>query len=82
MARSLIARHLVAMGGTPVYHEGYVTDNGNMILDVHNLDIADPVTMEAELSHLPGVVCNGLFARRPADVLLAASPSGVITKTR
>lgn len=79
MARSYVARQLVALGGQPVYREGFVTDNGNQILDVHGLSIVDPVTMESELNQLAGVVTVGLFARRPADVLILGSPSGVQT---
>jgi len=79
MARSYVARQLVAIGGQPVYREGFVTDNGNQILDVHGLAIVDPVTMESELNQLAGVVTVGLFARRPADVLILGSPSGVKT---
>ena len=77
MARSLVARKLVAAGGRPVWREGFVTDNGNQILDVHHLDIVDPVALERELNQFPGVVSVGLFARRPADLLLVADGSGV-----
>jgi len=77
MARSLVARALVRLGGRPVLREGVVTDNGNVILDVHGLAIADPAALESELNQLPGVVTNGLFARRPADVLLLGTPEGV-----
>ncbi len=77
MARSLVARQLVRLGGQPVWREGIVTDNGNVILDVHNLEILDPPALETEINQLPGVVTVGLFARRPADVLLVAGPSGV-----
>ncbi len=77
MARSLVARAIVKLGGRPVLREGFVTDNGNVILDVHGLAIADPVALESELNQLPGVVTNGLFARRPADVLLLGTPQGV-----
>ena len=79
MARSYVARQLVKMGGTPVLREGFTTDNGNLILDVHNLDILDPVQMETEMNQLTGVVTVGLFARRPADVLLLGTPDGVQT---
>jgi ribose 5-phosphate isomerase A len=81
MARSYVARQLVKLGGQPVYREGVVTDNGNVILDVHNLAIMDPVALETEINGIVGVVANGLFARRPADVLLVSSPSGVETLT-
>ena len=76
MARSYVARELVRLGGRPVYREGVVTDNGNPILDVHGLSITDPVKLEAEINLIVGVVCVGLFARRPADLLLLGSPSG------
>ena len=71
MARSLVAREIVAKtGGQPVWREGVVTDNGNVVLDVHNLRIVDPVGLERELNQVPGVVSVGLFARRPADVVI------------
>ena len=71
MARSLVARRIVALtGGQPVWRDGVVTDNGNLVIDVHNLSITDPVAMERELSQVPGVVSVGLFARRPADVVI------------
>jgi ribose 5-phosphate isomerase A len=77
MARSYVARELVKLGGEPVLREGFTTDNGNVILDVHNLDILDPVELESTMDHITGVVTNGLFARRPADVLLVGTESGV-----
>jgi ribose 5-phosphate isomerase A len=70
MARSFVARQVVERGGRPVWREHIVTDNGNCILDVHDWKIADPVAMEAELNQITGVVCVGLFARRPADIVL------------
>ena len=70
MSRSTVARQLVALGGTPVLRENFLTDNGNEILDVHDLEIDDPAALEAALNHLPGIVTNGLFALRPADQLL------------
>lgn len=79
MARSYVARQLVAMGGNPVYRDGFVTDNGNQILDVHNLQILNPVELEQQLNNIVGVVTNGLFACRPADVLLLGTPGGVKT---
>ena len=79
MARSYVARELVKLGGNPVYREGVVTDNGNVILDVWNLDIAVPRQMEERLNNIVGVVTNGLFALRPADVLLVGTPDGVKT---
>jgi ribose 5-phosphate isomerase A len=77
MARSLVARKLVSLGGQPEWREGFTTDNGNWILDVHNLDLVDPVAMERSINDLPGVVTCGLFAIRPADLVLVAGPSGV-----
>jgi ribose 5-phosphate isomerase A len=82
MARSLVARRLAARGGQPVWREGFRTDNGNEILDVHNLKITDPVALEAEIGLLAGVVEVGLFARRGADVLLVAGDGGVQTLKR
>jgi ribose 5-phosphate isomerase A len=79
MARSHVARRLTAMGGKPVWRENFVTDNGNVILDVHNLDIVEPAKLETELNQIPGVVCNGVFALRPADVLLVGGDQGVET---
>lgn len=79
MARSYVARELVKLGGQPVYREGFTTDNGNVILDVHNLEILNPVEIEQTLNNLTGVVTNGLFARRPADVILMATQEGVQT---
>ena len=71
MARSLVAREILARtGGQPVWRDGVTTDNGNVILDVHGLSIVDPVGLERELAQIPGVVCVGLFARRPADVVI------------
>ncbi len=77
MARSMVAREIVKLGGQPIYREGFVTDNGNDILDVHNLRIMEPAKLEQELNNIPGVVTNGLFALRPADVLLLGSEDGV-----
>ena len=79
MARSLVARELTAMGGRPLWRQDCLTDNGNHILDVHGLKIDDPVSLERELNQLPGVVTVGLFAARPADVLLMGVESGVQT---
>jgi ribose 5-phosphate isomerase A len=79
MARSYVARRIVRMGGQPELRQGFTTDNGNVILDVHNLDILEPAKIESELNQITGVVCNGLFARRPADVLLVGRDSGVET---
>ena len=77
MARSYVARELVKMGGKPIWREGFITDNGNLILDVHNLEIMEPVKLETQLNEITGVVTNGLFAARPADVLLLGSNEGV-----
>ncbi len=79
MARSYVARRIVRLGGQPELRDGFTTDNGNIILDVHNLDILEPPKIEAELNQIAGVVCNGLFAQRPADVLLLGRDSGVET---
>ena len=81
MARSYVARQMVKLGGQPVLRQGFTTDNGNLILDVHNLEIIDPPKLEAELNNIAGVVTNGIFALRPADVLLLGTPEGVQTIT-
>ena len=81
MARSSVARQLVALGGQPRLREGFTTDNGNVILDVHGLQIMNPVELESALDHIAGVVTNGLFARRAADVLLLGTAEGVKTLT-
>ena len=77
MARAQVARELARLGGTPVLREGFVTDNGNLILDVHGLEIVDPVDLETRIDQIVGVVTNGLFARRPADVCLLGAATGV-----
>ena len=82
MARSQVARELVKLGGQPKLREGFVTDNGNVILDVAGLDIVDPVAMESKINQIVGVVTNGLFAARPANVLLLATADGVKTYQR
>lgn len=82
LARAQVGRALAAMGGRPVWREGVVTDNGNVILDVYDLAIVRPAEMESDINQIAGVVTNGLFARRPADVLLLGAPSGVETFTR
>lgn len=79
MARSYVARQLVKLGGHPVYRENVVTDNGNHILDVHGLHIVDPVSLEQTLNQIAGVVTVGLFAQRPADVLIVGTDSGAKT---
>ena len=70
MARSVVAKQLIKLGGEPIYREGYVTDNGNVILDVHHLTIEKPIAMEEAINNIPGVVGNGIFALRPADMVL------------
>src|SRR5688572_31317893 len=82
MARSYVARELVKLGGVPEWRPNFVTDNGNAILDVWNLHIAKPVELEQRINQIPGVVTNGLFAQRGADVLLLGTANGVQTKKR
>ena len=82
MARSHVGRELVRLGGNPALRQGFSTDNGNLILDVHGLSIADPVDLEARINQIVGVVTNGLFARRGADVLLLGTVGGVRTMVR
>jgi len=77
MAQEMVARRMLKMRGQPVWREGFVTDNGNHILDVHNLQIANPIDMEMRINRIPGVVTVGLFADRPADILLIADDDGV-----
>jgi ribose 5-phosphate isomerase A len=79
MARSYVARELVALGGDPVYRQDFVTDNGNVILDVHNMNIQSATALEERINNIVGVVTNGLFACRPADVLLMGTSEGVKT---
>ncbi|VAX12682.1 Ribose 5-phosphate isomerase A [hydrothermal vent metagenome] len=81
MARSMVARELVKLGGQPVLREGFTTDNGNVILDIHNMEIMEPTKLEQSLNNIPGIVTNGLFALRPADVLLLGTEDGVKTLT-
>ena len=81
MAKSYVARQLVKLGGNPLLREGVITDNGNVIIDVHDLKIENPVDMERKINQLAGVVTNGLFAQRGADVLLLGSESEVTTIT-
>jgi ribose 5-phosphate isomerase A len=81
MARSYVAREIVLLGGQPALRQGFITDNGNVILDVHNLQIMNPVELEATLNQITGVVTNGLFARRSADTLLLGTDNGVRTIT-
>lgn len=80
MSRSHVARELVKMGGQPIWREGFVTDNGNVILDVHNLDLSEPMKIEEEINQITGVVTNGLFAYRGADVVLVATQDGVVER--
>jgi ribose 5-phosphate isomerase A len=79
MARSYVARQLVKLGGDPVYREGVVTDNGNIIIDVYNMKIINPKELEDQINKIVGVVTNGLFANRGADILLIGTPDGVKT---
>jgi len=82
MARSYVARKLVGLGGEPVWRQDFVTDNGNYILDVHGMDIVDPKGLETQINQITGVVTNGLFAQRPADLLLLGTSEGVKTLSR
>jgi ribose 5-phosphate isomerase A len=82
MARSHVARQIVKLGGDPVYRERFITDNGNIILDVHNMSIVDPRELETQLNQITGVVTNGLFALRPADKLILGTKDGIRTLTR
>ncbi|MBT8084934.1 MAG: ribose-5-phosphate isomerase RpiA [Woeseia sp.] len=77
MAQSYVARQVIKLRGTPVWRENFVTDNGNHILDVSNLSIANPPELETRLNQIPGVICNGIFAQRPADILLISGDDGV-----
>lgn len=79
MARSYVSRKLVELGGDPEYRQGVITDNGNVIVDVHNLSISDPSALETDINQIAGVVTNGLFARRGADIVLVATDEGVLT---
>ena len=82
MARSYVAREIVKMGGHPRLREGFTTDNGNVVLDCHGMTLLDPPKTENELNQLAGVVTNGIFARRPADVLLLGEATGILTRKR
>jgi ribose 5-phosphate isomerase A len=77
MARSHVGREIVRLGGDPEYREGVTTDNGNIIIDIHNMDLSRPIKVEERLNHVVGIVTNGLFARRPADLLLLGTKEGV-----
>ena len=81
MARSFVARQLVRLGGTPVWRDGFVTDNGNRILDVHGFEIKEPAALEQQINNIAGVVTAGIFALRPADVLILGTPQGPQTLT-
>ena len=82
MAQSLVERKLIALGGKPVLRKDFITDNGNVILDIHGLDITDPISLESNINQIPGVVTNGLFALKGADVLLLGTSTGVKTYTK
>ncbi len=81
MARSHVGREIVKLGGDPVYRDGFVTDNGNIIIDIHNMSIVDPRDLETKLNQITGVVTNGLFAIRPADQLILGTKDGIKTLT-
>jgi ribose 5-phosphate isomerase A len=81
MARSYVARQLVRLGGTPIWRENVITDNGNQIIDLQGLDVVEPLRLESEINNIAGVVCNGIFAARPADVLLVGTDDGVETRS-
>jgi ribose 5-phosphate isomerase A len=78
MARKLVQAGLNKLGGDVIWREGVITDNGNIILDVHGLEITNPKALESEINNMTGVVCNGIFAHRSADVLLISTPNGVV----
>ncbi len=80
MARSFVARKILAMRGNPEYRQGFETDNGNIIIDVHDLDLTNPQEVEHQLNHIPGVVCHGIFAKRGADVLLVSDGQTIHVK--
>ena len=82
MARNYVMGELIKLGGNPIYRAGVITDNGNEIIDVHDLHITDPITLETKLNHIVGVVTNGLFAHRPADILLLGRKTGVHKVTK
>ena len=82
MAKSLVARELTKLGGLPELRHDFITDNGNLILDVHNLKILDPVDLENQINNIPGVVTNGIFAKRSADVMIIGNESGPETKIK
>ena len=82
MAKSLVARELTKLGGLPELRHDFVTDNGNLILDVHNLKILDPVVTESQINNIPGVVTNGIFAKRSADVMIIGNEQGPMIKIK
>jgi ribose 5-phosphate isomerase A len=82
MAQQLVSRGMLKMRGQPIWREGFVTDNGNHILDVHDLQISNPLEMEARINRIPGVVTVGIFAHRPADILLIGSDDGDVREIR
>jgi ribose 5-phosphate isomerase A len=82
MAKSLVARELTKLGGLPELRHDFVTDNGNLILDVHNLKILDPVVTESQINNIPGVVTNGIFAKRSADVMIIGNKQGPMVKIK
>lgn len=77
MARSFVARKIISLGGKPVWREGFITDNGNQILDIHNLNITDPCALETTINQITGVITNGLFAHRGADIVLVGTDSDI-----
>lgn len=79
MARGFVAREIIKLGGSPEYRAGFVTDNGNIILDIFNLALTNPIQMEETLNNITGVVCNGIFAKRPADKIIMATSKGICT---
>ena len=79
-ARSYVSREIIKLGGSPAYREGVITDNGNIILDIHHLEISEPLKVEREINQIVGVVCNGIFATNPANIVLIARKDGTITE--
>ena len=79
MARGLVARAVVKLGGIPEYRTGFITDNGTILLDVFQLDLSNPLKLEEILNNITGTVCNGIFAKRRADHMIIATPQGIIT---